>query len=124
MHVVDGCRLHEVTELLSQEAMRRLASGQAWFDSAHVVGLLRAIQAIPESLWEPGTRTAMLDKAASYIVHSFHKDLPHLIAINQPEDFVAILQVYASLQHRSLATEDLLGAFALQVGSTAAFGKS
>ena len=113
------CSLHELTELLALEAMGSLASrnsAQARFVPSHLVGLLAAVGAVPEELWAPGTRAALLDKAASYIVHRIQ--LRHLIAVNRPEDIVAILRVYASLQHKSLATQDLLGAFALQVGPT------
>ncbi len=88
-------------------------SAQTRFDPPNLVGLLRSIGAIPEELWTMGIREALLDKAASYIVHRIQ--LRHLIAVNRPEDMVSILEVYSGLQHRSLATEDLLGAFALQV---------
>ena len=112
----DSRRLHEALERLAQEAMGSLASrnsAQPRFDPGGLVSFLQAVQATPVDLWSAGTRAALLDKAASYIVHRIQ--LRHLIAVNRTDDIVAILEVYADLQHRSLTTQDLLGAFALQV---------
>ena len=88
-------------------------SAQPRFDPGGLVSFLQAVQATPVQLWSTGTRGALLDKAASYIVHRIQ--LRHLIAVNRTDDIVAILEVYAALQHRSLATQDLSGALALQV---------
>lgn len=116
---MDGsCRLHEALERLAQEAMGSLASrnsAQPRFDPGGLVSFLRAVQSTPVQLWATGTRGALLDKAASYIVHRIQ--LRHLIAVNRTDDIVAILEVYAALQHRSLATQDLSGALALQVSN-------
>ena len=112
-------RLSELTDCLAREAMGSLASrnsAQARFDPGSLVGLLRGIRNMALGVWAAGTKEALLDKAASYIVHRIQ--LRHLIAVNRTDDIVTILGVYAALQHRSLGTEDLLAAFALQVCSS------
>ncbi|KAK9841325.1 hypothetical protein WJX74_003931 [Apatococcus lobatus] len=107
--------LHEALDRLAQEAMGSLASrnsAQPRFDPGDLVVFLQAVQSTPIQLWSAGTRGALLDKAASYIVHRIQ--LRHLIAVNRTDDIVAILEVYAALQHRTLTTQDLLAALALQ----------
>ncbi|KAK9860350.1 hypothetical protein WJX84_010949 [Apatococcus fuscideae] len=125
-HAASGSKasgLSELTDCLAREAMGSLASrnsAQARFDPSSLVGLLRGIRNMALGVWAAGTKEALLDKAASYIVHRIQ--LRHLIAVNRTDDIVAILGVYAALQHRSLGTEDLLAAFALQACRSCAAG--